>query len=123
MPAPKLDNYLRTVRKTRGFTQREVAFLLSCHNEAKVSRYELSRRIPTIDTIFAYEVILGAPARELFAGIYERAQRRALHRVRLLRRRLERQAKSPLFAQKVDFLRAVVEGALEEPQYEALQEA
>jgi transcriptional regulator with XRE-family HTH domain len=123
MPTQKLDNYLQTFRKTHGFTQREVAFLLGCHDAAKVSRYEHSKRIPTLDTLFAYETILGTSARELFAGIQERAQRRALQRVRLLQRRLERQAKNPALARKVDFLRAVAEGGSDEPRYEALPKA
>jgi transcriptional regulator with XRE-family HTH domain len=120
MPTPKLNNYLRTFRKMRGFTQREMAFLLGCHNAAKVSRYEHSRRVPSLDTIFAYETILGASARELFAGIQERAVRRALHRVRLLRRRLERQSRNPILTRKVEFLRAVAEGDTNELRYEAV---
>jgi transcriptional regulator with XRE-family HTH domain len=120
MPTPKLNNYLRTYRKMRGFTQREVAFLLGCHNPAKVSRYELSRRVPSLDTIFAYETILGFSASELFAGIQERAQRNAMHRVRLLRRRLERQSRNPMLARKVEFLRSVAEGDKDELHYEAV---
>ena len=120
MPQVKLDNYLRTFRKMRGFTQREVAFLLGRHNKAKVSRYENSRRVPSLETIFAYEVILGMPAHELFAGIQERAQRHAMHRVRLLRRRLERQTTDPELAQKVNFLRALAEGGANELHYEAV---
>jgi transcriptional regulator with XRE-family HTH domain len=122
MPTPKLDNYLKTFRKTLGFTQREVAFLLGRHNPAKVSRYERSKRVPSLETIFAYETILGVSARELFAGIQERARRQAIHRARLLQRRLERQTKNPVLAQKVDFLRAVAEGNPDEPRYEAIQE-
>lgn len=120
MSQVKLDNYLRTYRKNRGFSQREVAFLLSCHSGAKVSRYERSKRIPPLETIFAYEVVLGIPAQELFAGIQERAQRHARHRVRLLARRLERQAKSPALAQKVGFLRTIAEGGANELHYEAV---
>jgi transcriptional regulator with XRE-family HTH domain len=123
MPTPKFDNYLRTFRKTRGFTQREVAFLLGCHNAAKVSRYEHSKRVPELETIFAYATIFGISVQELFAGIEERAQRHARHRVRLLARRLERQTKNPALAQKVDFLRAVAEGNREEPRYEEIPEA
>jgi transcriptional regulator with XRE-family HTH domain len=122
MPTAKLDNYLRTFRKTRGFTQREVAFLLGGHNKAKVSRYEHSRRVPALDTIFAYETIFGSSAHELFAGIQERAHRRAIHRVCLLARRLERQTKNPVLAQKVEFLRAVARGGAEELRYEPLAE-
>ncbi len=120
MPQTKLDNYLRTYRKNRGFSQREVAFLLSCHSGAKVSRYERSKRIPPLETIFAYEVILGMPARELFAGIQERAESRALHRVRLLARRLARKTNDPVLAQKVGFLRALAEGEADELHYEAV---
>ena len=123
MPTPKLDNYLRTFRKTRGFTQREVAFLLGRHNEAKVSRYEHSKRVPSLETIFAYETILGVPAHELFAGIQERARRHAMHRVKLLKSRLERRTKDPVLTQKVDFLRTVAEGGTNELHYEAIPKA
>jgi transcriptional regulator with XRE-family HTH domain len=120
MSQTKLDNYLRTYRKSRGFSQREVAFLLSCHNEAKVSRYERSKRIPSLETVFAYEVILGIPARELFAGIQERAERNALHRVRLLTRRLARKAGNPVLVQKMAFLRVVANRGSEELHYEPI---
>jgi transcriptional regulator with XRE-family HTH domain len=123
MPTPKLDNYLRTFRKTRGFTQREAAFLLGCHNAAKVSRYENSKRVPALETVFAYETILGVSAEELFAGIQERAQRHARKRVRLLARRLERQTKNPVLAQKVGFLRAIADGGANEVHYEAVSKA
>jgi transcriptional regulator with XRE-family HTH domain len=123
MPTPKLDNYLRTFRKTRGFTQREVVFLLGRHNEAKVSRYEHSKRVPSLETIFAYETILGVPAQELFAGIQERARRQAMHRVKLLKSRLERRTKDPVLAQKVDFLRAIADGGADELHYEAVPKA
>src|SRR5271157_219357 len=118
----KLDNYLRTYRKNRGFSQREVAFLLGCHSAAKVSRYERSKRIPPLETIFAYEVILGIPARELFAGIQERAERRALHRVRLLARRLARKTSDPVLARKMAFLRGVAKRGSEELRYEPISE-
>jgi transcriptional regulator with XRE-family HTH domain len=122
MPQSKLDNYLRTYRKNRGFSQREVAFLLGCHSAGKVSRYERSKRIPPLETIFAYEVILGMPARELFAGIQGRAERRALHRVRLLTRRLARKAGDPTLARKIEFLRTVAKHRSEELRYEPISE-
>jgi len=122
MPQSKLDNYLRTYRKSRGFSQREVAFLLGCHSGTKVSRYERSKRIPPLETIFAYELILGMPAHELFAGIQERAERRALHRVRLLTRRLARKAGDPTLARKMEFLRTVAKQGSEELRYEPISE-
>lgn len=123
MPQSKLDNYLRTYRKNRGFSQREVAFLLSCHSGAKVSRYERSKRIPPLETIFAYEVILGMPVGELFAGIRERAEKRARHRVRLLASRLARKMSDPRLAHKVEYLRALAKGGADELHYEAVPKA
>ena len=123
MPPAKLDNYLRTYRKSRGFSQRELAFLLGCHSGAKVSRYERSKRIPPLETIFAYEVILGTPAQELFAGIQKRAEKRARHRIRLLANRLARKIHDPRLAQKVEYLRTLAKGDLGDLHYEPVPNA
>ena len=71
----KLENYLRTYRKRSGLSQDEVAYLLGCQNGTKVSRYERFARKPSLETLFAYEVVFGAPARELFAGVYQKVGR------------------------------------------------
>jgi transcriptional regulator with XRE-family HTH domain len=123
MQNDKLDNYLRTYRKKLGLTQREVAFLLGCHGPAKVSRYERPGPTPTLKTIFAYEAIFQKPARELFAGIYDRAARETLRRARLLVSRLRKRQASPLLARKIASLRAVVETGPEELRYEPLTDA
>jgi transcriptional regulator with XRE-family HTH domain len=117
MQNDKLDNYLRTYRKKLGLTQREVAFLLGRHGGAKVSRYERSGRIPDLKTIFAYEAIFQKPARELFAGIYDRAERETRRKVRQLVSRLRKRQESPVLARKIASLRAVVDGGEEELRY------
>jgi transcriptional regulator with XRE-family HTH domain len=123
MQNDKLDNYLRTYRKKLGLTQREVAFLLGCHSGAKVSRYERSGRIPSVRTIFAYETIFQKPARELFAGIYDRAERETLRKIRMLVSRLRKRQESPVLARKIAGLRAVVEGGQEEMRYDPVPDA
>ena len=123
MQNDKLDNYLRTHRKKLGLTQRDVAFLLGCHSGAKVSRYERLQRIPSLNAIFAYEVIFQKPARELFAGIYDRAERETLRKVRQLRSRLKRRQESPVLARKIANLRAIVEGEAEGLRYEPFKDA
>ena len=45
---------------------------MGCQNGTKVSRYERFARKPSLETLFAYEVVFGAPARELFAGAYQK---------------------------------------------------
>ena len=117
MQTDKLDNYLRTYRKKLGLTQREVAFLLGCHGGAKVSRYERSGRVPDLKTIFAYEAIFQKPARELFAGIYDRAERETRRKVRQLISRLRKRLEGPTLARKIAGLRAVVDGGDEELRY------
>ena len=84
----KLENYLRTYRRRAGLSQDEMAFLLGTRSGTKVSRYERLRRAPSLDTAFAYEVIFRAPARDLFAGAYQRTERQTRKRLRFLAERL-----------------------------------
>ena len=58
------------------------------HDGTKASRYERFARIPSLETALAYEVIFGVPVRELFAGVYERAERATARRVRLFSKKI-----------------------------------
>src|SRR5580698_6469196 len=88
MAIHRLDNYLRTYRRRAAFSQEEIAYLLGGHDSAKISHYERLTRKPSLETVLAYEAILRRPVRELFAGTYPRAEKRAVRRARLLKRRL-----------------------------------
>jgi len=70
MAQPKLHNYLKTYRRRAGLSQDELAYLLGCADGAKVSRYERRERQPSLETLLAYQVLLGPDASELFAGLY-----------------------------------------------------
>ena len=107
MASPKLPNYLRTHRKRLGLSQEEVAYLLGCRNGTKVSRYERHARLPKLHTIFATEVIFGAPVRELFAGLYNEAEQRTRERARGLILRLEKFPSSPAVSRKLQILRSI----------------
>jgi transcriptional regulator with XRE-family HTH domain len=87
--ASHLHNYLRTYRKRAGLSQVEVAFLLGCESGAKVSRYEHAARRPSLETIVAYEVILDAALRDLFAGLYHDVEKQTRKRAGILIRKLE----------------------------------
>lgn len=84
----RLPNYLRAHRKRARLSQKDVAFLLGCRASAKVSRYERFVREPTLRTAIACEVILHAPIRELFAGVYEEVARVTEKRARQFAQRL-----------------------------------
>ena len=109
--AHKLENYLRTYRKHSNLSQDEVAFLLGCHSGTKVSRYERSNRRPSLETLFAYEMMFGAPARELFAGVYQQVEKRFSNRAQLLTRKLSRATPTPMATRKLQILGAITSGS------------
>jgi transcriptional regulator with XRE-family HTH domain len=82
--ARKLPNYLKTYRKRAGFSQDEVAFLVGMSGGAKVSRYERARRLPSLETAFAYQALFDLPLNELFAGVYNTVSRNMRTRARVL---------------------------------------
>ena len=107
----KLQNYLRTYRKRNGLSQDEMAFLLGCQSGTKVSRYERSGRKPSIETLFAYELVFGAPSRELFAGVYQKVEKKTLNRAQLLTRKLSRATPTPMATRKLTILKAIISGS------------
>lgn len=109
MRAHSLPNYLRSHRKRTGLSQDDVAFLLGCQSGTKVSRYERFVRQPSLETVFACEVIFGVPARELFAGIFQKVERRTKQQAGRLVRRLSRRLHEPSVRDKVRVLSALCE--------------
>jgi transcriptional regulator with XRE-family HTH domain len=103
----KLTNYLRTHRKRAGLSQDEIAFLLGCQSGSKISRYERFARQPNLQTAFAYEVISGTPARELFAGVFQEVESTTIKRVHLLIRQLEAAKPDRMTTQKLEVLKAI----------------
>ena len=85
-----------------------MAYLLGCRSGAKVSRYERFARLPTLRTVFACEALFRNPARQLFLGIFEAAERKILGRVRVLIRRLSKEMPSQVTARKIEFLKAAL---------------
>ena len=107
MHTHKLQNYLRTHRKRAGLSQDEVAFLLGCQSGTKVSRHERFGRNPSLETTFAYEVVFGTPARELFAGIFQKVELRTLRRAQLLVERLSQTKEDRRSVQKLEILKRI----------------
>jgi transcriptional regulator with XRE-family HTH domain len=76
------------------------------HGGSKVSRYERFARTPSLATALTYEAIFGVPAREFFAGVYQRAERNARRSAQLLRAR-----SAPARAERIAKLKILVEVA------------
>lgn len=108
MPSQPLPNYLRAHRKRLGLSQDDLAYLLGCRSGTKISRYERFRRKPNLDTVFAFEVIAGIPARKLFAGLYISAERDVVRRVEALLRQLSGRPESPRLRRRIIALNAIL---------------
>lgn len=118
MAQAKLPNYLRTYRKRSGLSQREVAFLLGCRSAAKISRYERYFRQPNLETALTYEILFATPARELFAGAFEEAEKHARRRAQLLQMRLRRRREDPRLERKLATLTIITRRSPEDLDYQ-----
>ena len=88
-----------------------MAFLLGCRNGQKVSRYERFARKPNLETLFAYELVFGAPARELFAGAYQKVEKKISKRAQLLARKVNRATPNSMATRKLQILKAITSGS------------
>ncbi|MDD5544695.1 MAG: hypothetical protein PHX83_16130 [Acidobacteriia bacterium] len=108
MASRHLHNYLRTYRKKSAFSQREVAYLLGTRSDTKISRHECFARVPSLRTVFIYEVIYRVPARDLFVGVFERAHHETLKRVECLRQHLQNRPSDPVTTHKIKSLTSIL---------------
>jgi DNA-binding XRE family transcriptional regulator len=84
MASSPLQNYLRAYRKRLALSQDEMAFLLGLRSGTNVCRSERFARMPSLEDAFAYELIHGKPARELFSSLYEKVAREVTARAKVL---------------------------------------
>ncbi len=108
MALTKLPNYFRTHRKRAYLSQNDVAYFLGGQNGSKICRYENFSRLPSPETIFAYEVLFKAPARELFAGVYNRVELATLKPAASLEQKLSDQKQTRITSRKIESLRKAV---------------
>jgi transcriptional regulator with XRE-family HTH domain len=107
-PVRSLKNYLRMFRKRSGLTQAELAGLLGCAHGSKVYRYEHGIRIPTLQTVIAFEIVFRVPVAALFTGTYEKVRGDVRARAQRLSRQLDAKPFTPAQKQKLEALVAVI---------------
>ena len=96
-------------RRRNTLTQGEVARLLGCTHGSKVSRYERGERLPTLETLIAYEVLFNVPWRELLSGEYNRVHQQVRERAQVLAREVDARAPwTPALQRKFDFLTRII---------------
>jgi transcriptional regulator with XRE-family HTH domain len=110
-----LDCYLKPYRRRWGLTQKELAGLLGFQTGSAVSRLERRLRHPSLETAYAFEIILGTPPAELFPGLYTTVKRDVVARARILYDEL--QGNSSASTQlKLDFFEEIFARWEERPQ-------
>lgn len=114
MPLPtnfmsqRMRNYIRAYRKRAGLTQDEVAILLGCQSGTKVSRLERLSRKPSLQVVFACQVLFGIPAHELFPGIYQEVEQLTVTRATKLLQNLKDLPLDPASKMRRELLRRLV---------------
>ncbi len=69
------QNNLVLYRRRMGFTQKQVARLLSHRDSTMVSHYEHGRALPPLTMALGLEIIYRVPVAFLFPGTYEKRRR------------------------------------------------
>jgi transcriptional regulator with XRE-family HTH domain len=77
-------SYLRPLRRSWGFTQGELAFLLGFKTSKAVSRIEALTQAPTLATALSCAVIFNTAPVKLFPGLLSDAEQFVLARAREL---------------------------------------
>lgn len=109
MSTQPLPNYWKTHRKRSALTQHELATLLGCAHGSKVSRYERNARLPTLETLIAYEILFKTPWRELLPGEYNRVYHTIRARAQALSREIDAKTPwTPALQRKLDFLTDII---------------
>lgn len=112
MSQDPLKTYLLTYRKRTGLSQDEIAFLLGIGSGTTVSKHETGARKPLLKAALSYEIILGEPVFELFAGWHRELALAIRSRAAKLRVRLSALPATPANVQKLKSIRRLLEDQL-----------
>src|SRR4051812_41551812 len=83
-------NHLYTLRRIRGFRQKQLAVLLGYRGTTQVSRFESGVSLPSLKVAMLLQLILGAQLTEIYVDLEHELQALILKRVRQLPPQLAR---------------------------------
>jgi transcriptional regulator with XRE-family HTH domain len=110
-----LQNYLRTYRRRAGLSQAEVALLFGWLSGAHVSEHEHFARQASLETAFVFEVILGAPASELFRGVFQKVEKETRQRAEILAQELRQAKPGRAITRKLSLLDRIIAAPTTKP--------
>ena len=104
----RIKTYVRPFRRSRGLTQRELAFLIiGAKSGTVVSRIEGLKRSPNLAATFALAIVFGTAPPELFPGLSSQIHEDVIGRARVLYEELQGNP-SKTTRVKLNFLDAVL---------------
>ena len=89
MPNAKWRNHLRTVRRSWGLTQAELAYLCKCESANHVARIEAGDRSPNWHFVFASYVLFNESVDWLFGSSFAPVEEETMRRAKELFDKLE----------------------------------
>ncbi len=101
-------SYLRAFRRSRGLTQKELAFLIGAKSSTTVSRLEQLQRLPSLAAAFACRVIFDRTEVEIFPGLFSEVKEAVQARANELYQELQGDP-SVATRVKLDFLESILD--------------
>ena len=89
-------NHLYTLRRIRGFRQKQLARLLGYRATAMISRFETGASYPPLKVALLMEIVLGTKLSEIYLDDYRELEQLVLKRCRPLPEGLTRQIRGRL---------------------------
>ena len=77
-------NYVRTFRQRHALSEDELAFLINQRSHTVISRYEVGRRVPNLESALALQALFRQEPRQMFPGLYELVEEGVMRRAKAL---------------------------------------
>lgn len=109
-------NYVRTYRRRWAFTQGEIAALLGFDSRTVISRIEQGKRLPSLESALALEVLFGTAPKSMFPQFFAEVEEALMQRAYLLHEDLT-QSTNPRQKRKCELLENALSRAVQSDDY------
>lgn len=103
-----LKTYLRSYRRRSYLTQDETAFLIGSMCGTTVSRHERGLRLPEIENLMAYAIVLDVSVADLYKGVHHSVQETVASRARGMLNSLKKRPRTPIRDHKIAHLEGLL---------------
>ena len=98
--SPTVLNHIYSLRRNRGYLQKQLATLLGRGSTQMISAYECGRTFPPLEMALMLEIALGAKLSEIYVDLYQDLQVRVLTNARALPPQLRQPLRSRLLGKE-----------------------